>query len=142
MFTAGHEWFASKIIDFIDPTHELIQHRLYRQHTCQLGDSDDFFLVKDLSIFKGLNIDDVVIVDNNIYSFAFNLENGIPIHDFLGKKSDIELLKVMRYLDFLHKQPNLREANEKEHRLRQIFNSNIEEYIQYYDSDQWTEDDD
>ena len=30
IFTAGNEWFADKIIDFIDPDGTLIQHRYFR----------------------------------------------------------------------------------------------------------------
>ena len=88
---------------------------MFRQHTCQLGDEDDSLFVKDLKIFKGdITLDDILIVDNNIYSFAFNLENGIPILDFLGDKKDKELLKVMKYLDLLRHYPNLRVRNEQE----------------------------
>ena len=43
--------------------------------------------MKDLTIFSGeVTVDDIVIVDNNIYSFAFNLENGIPILNYMGDK--------------------------------------------------------
>ena len=52
-------------------------------------------IVKDLDIFtKGgaLSLDDILIIDNHIYSFAFNLENGIPINDYLGNKNDKSLL--------------------------------------------------
>ena len=45
--------------------------------------------MKDLTIFSGeVTVDDIVIVDNNIYSFAFNLENGIPILNYMGDKED------------------------------------------------------
>ena len=30
IFTAGNEWFAKGIIDFLDPDETLIQHRYYR----------------------------------------------------------------------------------------------------------------
>ena len=43
--------------------------------------------MKDLTIFSGeVTVDDIVLVDNNIYSFAFNLENGIPILNYMGDK--------------------------------------------------------
>lgn len=45
VFTAGKQWFADPIIDYIDPNKNLIQHRYFRQHTSQLGgplnDEDD-----------------------------------------------------------------------------------------------------
>ena len=58
--------------------------------------------VKDLTIFSGeVTVDDIVIVDNNIYSFAFNLENGIPILNYMGDKKDDQLLKIAEYLKYL-----------------------------------------
>jgi len=43
----------------------------------------------------------MLIVDNNIYSFAFNLENGVPIVNFMGDKGDRELLKVVKHLKYM-----------------------------------------
>ena len=58
--------------------------------------------VKDLTMFHGdVTIDDILIVDNNIYSFAFNLENGIPILEYMGNKEDDQLLKIADYLAYL-----------------------------------------
>jgi hypothetical protein len=140
IFTAGHQWFAEKIIDFIDPTGSLIQHRFYHQHTCMLGEEDSFLLVKDLSIFKGdIKVEDILIIDNNIYSFAFNLMNGIPIVSFMGDKKDCELLLVMQYLNVARMQPNLMEFNESQYKLDAIFNSNIHDFIHHYNIDDWSE---
>jgi len=64
--------------------------------------------VKDLSIFSGeLNLDNMLIVDNNIYSFAFNLENGIPILNYMGDKQDDQLLKIAEYLRQMKDATNL-----------------------------------
>jgi len=41
--------------------------------------------VKDLSIISDRDLKDVVIVDNSIVSFAYNLSNGIPIASFTGQ---------------------------------------------------------
>jgi CTD small phosphatase-like protein 2 len=54
--------------------------------------------VKDLRIFKGLNLKEVLIIDDNVYSFAFHLENGVPIVPFFGDKEDKEMIKVIKYL--------------------------------------------
>jgi TFIIF-interacting CTD phosphatase-like protein len=59
-------------------------------------------MVKDLSIFCGegseLSVDNMLIVDNMIYSFAFHLQNGIPILNYEGDKRDSELLHLQNYL--------------------------------------------
>ena len=94
IFTASKKWFAEQIIDFLDPEKTLFQHRFYRQHTCKLEDEeyDDYLFVKDLNMFKGeVSLKDILLIDNNIYCFGFQLENGIPILDFMGDKNDKEL---------------------------------------------------
>ena len=41
---------------------------------------------------------DLVLVDNAVYSFILNLENGIPIIPFYNNKKDVELLKLKEFL--------------------------------------------
>lgn len=75
--------------------------------------------VKDLNIFKGdIDLDRIMIIDNNIYSFAFNLENGVPICNFLGDKKDTELIKVINHLNELKNYTNIRVENEKVFKLK------------------------
>ena len=38
--------------------------------------------MKDLRIIANRSLKDMVIVDNAVYSFAFQLDNGIPIVPF------------------------------------------------------------
>jgi TFIIF-interacting CTD phosphatase-like protein len=45
-------------------------------------DCGDNFFIKDLGIIQDRDLKDMVIVDNSIVSFAFNLDNGIPIEGF------------------------------------------------------------
>jgi hypothetical protein len=74
-------------------------------------------------MFKGeVSLKDILLIDNNIYSFGFQLENGIPILDFMGDKNDSELLKVMHTLLHLKNFENLSEENEKIYQLRHIYN--------------------
>lgn len=53
--------------------------------------------MKDLDIFTAgeVELNKILIVDNNLYSFAFNLENGIPVQHYMGNKKDTCLLQVM-----------------------------------------------
>lgn len=144
IFTAGAQWFAEPILNYLDPRGSMIQHRFYRQHTSQLGEeSGDTLYVKDLSILCGINseltLDDILIVDNMIYSFAFNLENGIPILNYVGDKNDVEMLHVMQYLKSLKNCENLRLENEKVYNLNYIY-QNIEDFIEHYQSSDSDED--
>ena len=70
VFTAGEQDYADAILNYIDPNRSLIKHRLYRQHCVK---PDNGVYVKDLSIIADRNLKDVIIVDNSIISFAFNL---------------------------------------------------------------------
>ena len=51
--------------------------------------------IKDLRIIKNRNLKDIVIIDNAVYSFGFQLDNGIPILPFYEDKSDEEMLHLV-----------------------------------------------
>ena len=57
------------------------------------------FFIKDLQIFIDRDIKNIIIVDNCILSFAFDLMNGVPISSFNGdEKDDKELLYLISFL--------------------------------------------
>ena len=60
----------------------------------------------------------------------------------MGDSHDSELLKVMKYLQQLGNSTNLRLENEKTYKLKEIFKYNMEDYIQYYESDEWSDEED
>lgn len=80
-----------------------------------------------------------MIVDNYVYSFAFQLENGIPIVPFFGDKEDAEMIKVIRYIESIHDKNDLRHPNTKIFNLKKIYNSNIENFIKYYNFDEFSD---
>lgn len=100
--------------------------------------------VKDLNIFSGpeISLDQILLIDNSISAFAFNLENGIPIQNFYGDKSDSALKLVCNYLDYIKDFQNLRVENEKVYNLLDLYNSQIDEWINHYNSDYYSESDD
>jgi len=49
------------------------------------------FFIKDLSMFPNKNRDDIIILDNFIYSYALDLKHGIPIKPYYMGKKDNEL---------------------------------------------------
>ncbi len=66
--------------------------RLYRESCVR---SQDGVYVKDMRIFdKCRSLSDLVLVDNAVYSFGYQLENGIPIIPFYDDKEDEELLHL------------------------------------------------
>jgi hypothetical protein len=88
--------------------------------------------VKDLRIFKGIHLKNILFIDNYVYSFAFQLENGIPVVPFMGDPNDKELIKIIRYLKFVSGSEDMRIHNKRLFQLKKILNSNIESYIKYY----------
>eukprot|EP00347_Sterkiella_histriomuscorum_P019224 403342466 len=138
IYTAANDWYANPIIDKLDPTGELIQHRYFRDQ-CTFVDHPGTdnkriqFFVKDLRIFKDVDPKNILIIDDNIYSFAFNLENGIPIIPFYGQKDDKEMIKVIKYLQRIQDKDDLRIPNDQVFQLKKILRSNISKsFIKYY----------
>ena len=66
VFTASHYTYADVILDYIDPKHELIDYRLYRNN-CVFADN---LFVKDLRILKNRDLKHVCLIDNAAYSFG------------------------------------------------------------------------
>jgi CTD small phosphatase-like protein 2 len=81
------------VLDLLDPNREIFEKRLYRDSCIR---SKDGVYVKDLRIFEqNRNLEDLLIVDNAVYSFGYQLENGIPIIPFYEDKEDEELLHLI-----------------------------------------------
>ena len=109
VFTASHRWYADVVLDYLDPQHTIIHHRLYRDSCVMTGG----VLVKDLRIFANRNLEDLVIVDNLAYSFAFQLDNGIPIRSWKEDETDRELVLLCDYMKKLAAVSDVRELNGK-----------------------------
>lgn len=97
VFTASHHAYADVVLDLLDPERKLIDARFYRDHCTRMPDG---LYVKDLRIFTDCrSLADLIIVDNAVYSFGYQLENGIPIIPFYDDKEDEELLHLAQYLE-------------------------------------------
>lgn len=53
IFTASHQCYANKVLDYIDPKGKLIHHRLFRDH-CFV--TDEGIHIKDLRIIANRNV--------------------------------------------------------------------------------------
>ena len=121
IFTASVKEYADAIIDYLDPNKNLIKFRLYRNNCINV---DDKIYVKDLRILKGVDLKDIIILDNSIYSFAAQLRNGILVNSFFIDKNDIELYNVLGYLlNCLVKENDVRVINEQFFNFEKISNS-------------------
>ena len=80
VWTAGVQEYADTILDKIDPEKTLFKKRMYRDSCIK---TEQFF-IKDLDVILDREKTSMLIVDNSILSFAFDLENGVPINSFMG----------------------------------------------------------
>jgi CTD small phosphatase-like protein 2 len=114
VYTASHQSYADAVLNYIDKENKYFQYRLYRNHCIQC-DVDGFkFYVKDLdTLNKHYNLKDVVLIDNSVLSFAYHLNNGIPIVPFIEQKDDTQLLMLAYYLVSIAGFDDLTEENKK-----------------------------
>ena len=119
VFTAGTQDYADACLDFIDPNREIIKHRLYRQHCINPCYG---VYVKDLRIIKDRDIKDIIIVDNSIISFAYQLNNGIPIKAYMRQENDEELLFMVTFLEEIYSYPDPRVHIQKTFCLQDLMN--------------------
>ena len=95
IFTASHSSYANTVIDYLDPSKNIIKQRLFREH-CMVTEQGIF--IKDLRIFGDRKLENIILVDNALYSFAYQIENGVPIIPFYDNKQDKELLSLKKFL--------------------------------------------
>jgi Dullard-like phosphatase family protein len=116
IYTASDHSYADAILNYIDPDKEFFEYRLYRSNcifTKVKSDDKLKFYVKDLNIFEDIDLKDMVIIDNSILSYAYHLNNGIPILPYYNSEKDFELMFLAGYLNQIYKYDDLREANKK-----------------------------
>ena len=108
IFTASMKEYADAIINYLDPNNEYIKFRLYRDSCIKVKNIS----IKDLRIL-GIDLKNVVLIDNNMYSFTNQLSNGILINSFYYDKSDCDLYSVMSYLlTYIAPADDVRKINE------------------------------
>ena len=118
-FTASHESYADSVLNCLDPNRKYFEYRLYRAHCVLCTMNEAKFYVKDLKILEdSYDLKDVVIIDNSVLSFAYHLDNGIPISPYYDSKTDTELLDIA---DFLVKYADENDIRDK---LKEVYKLN------------------
>jgi TFIIF-interacting CTD phosphatase-like protein len=96
---------------------------MYRQDCIQVQE----FFVKDLDVFIDREKENIVIVDNSIMSFAFDLDNGVPIQSFMGnEEEDKELLFLISFLEEAFYTQDVRPSIREAFKLSYLKNSIVE----------------
>ena len=112
IYTASHQSYADAVLNYMDPQKKYTKYRLYRNHCVQVNVCGKKFYIKDLDIFdKYYDLKNIIIIDNSVLSFAYHLNNGIPIVPYYDSQQDSELLILGYYLLSIYHYDDLREAN-------------------------------
>lgn len=127
IFTASEEEYADTIINYLDPTDELIEHRVYRQNCITTKDRS---YIKDLRIFEDQwELKDIIIVDNLAKSFTMQTNNGIPILPFYSNKNDMELVHLTHFLIRISQESDVRFILKRTYWLELLYQQQIRETI-------------
>ena len=102
IFTASLSQYSKPLLLILDKN-KVINQVLNREHCLNI----EGFFFKDLNIFNK-DLKDIIIVDNNPISYAFNTENGIPIETWIDNQHDNELIRLIPILKYLSKVDDVR----------------------------------
>ena len=112
IYTASHQSYADAVLNYMDPKKIYTKYRLYRNNCVHANVGGRKFYIKDLDIFdKYYDLKNIVIIDNSVLSFAYHLNNGIPIVPYYDLEEDQELNILGYYLLSIYHYDDLREAN-------------------------------
>lgn len=108
VLTAACSEYADQILDAIDPEGRLIHHRLYRESCQECTPNpeapDAKVYIKDLRVL-GRPLNRVILIDNSLLCFAYQLDNGIVCNPYKGSFDDRELLSLLQVLMSLNSYP-------------------------------------
>lgn len=116
LFTAADKTYAERVLDAIDATGTIFGRRLYRD-SCVFVDGK---FVKDLRVLGG-DLARTVILDDSPISYAFQVDNAVPIAPWRGDLTDDTLPKVAAYLLTLSRESDVRRALSNRFGLRSNF---------------------
>lgn len=129
VFTASTPQYADSIINYLDPTGTLIQHRFYRNQ-CVKTEGNEY--IKDLRVFKNVDLKNILLVDNAVYSFGQQLDNGIPIASFKEDPDDCEFDYLIPHLEACAQYDDVRDYNRQKFQLQELCDTHFDSWIEYY----------
>ncbi len=110
VFSSSTKYISDMVINLFDPHNKLIKVRLYEENCVRSLINKEFVNIKDIRILS-VPLTKVVIIDNSVLSFAFQIKNGIPILPYFNSKTDNELKILVSYLTHLSQFDDIQEEN-------------------------------
>lgn len=120
IFTASDKSYADSVVNYIDPFGTYFKYRLYRSNCVKVITENGPVYIKDLRVIQNVPLANMVLIDNSVLSFAFHLDNGIPILPFYSNKEDNEMESLKNYLTKLCKYEDMIEHNSKMFNLKSL----------------------
>ena len=111
VFTASHKNYAEGVLNFLDPNKFYFPYRLYRNNCTIIKLNGKDIYIKDLTLFQNINLKDIIVIDNSVMSFYYQLNNGVPILPYYNSLRDNELICLSYYLFSIYDYRDLRDAN-------------------------------
>lgn len=107
VFTAAYGEYAEKVLNKIDINARYIKNIISRDHCTKINNN----FIKDFRVIanKGISKDDIVMLDNKVISYAYNIFQGVPILPYYDDPDDTELKNVVPFLvQLANKNNNIR----------------------------------
>ena len=123
LYTASHQSYTDGVLKIIDPEKKYFKYRLFRNNCTQIKEKNSTYYIKNLDILKNFDLKDLIIIDNSVLSFAYHLDNGVPILPYYKGNEDNELKILTYYLIFIYHDEDLRESNKIYINLRKLLKS-------------------
>lgn len=136
VFTASCQNYADTILDHLDPENKYFNHRFYRP-TCWR--TPEGVYVKDLRVFHQWALEDIVLVDNAVYSFGHQLDNGIPIFNYIQGEEDKQLLYLKEFLLSIKNKDVIKELK-RAFKMTELYEADVDSFLDIYDKDVESED--
>lgn len=131
VFTASCKNYADTILDYLDPENKYFYHRYYRE-TCWR--TPEGVYVKDLRVFHQWTLEDIILVDNAVYSFGFQLDNGIPIFPYIQGKDDKQLLYLKEYLQLIANKDIYKDLK-RTFKMTELYDIDIDSFLDLYEEE-------
>ena len=116
VWTAAVKEVGEMAVRMIDPEGKIIKNAFFRELCIPLLEN---VYLKDLRVFANLELSDVAIIENQLMSFATNIDNGFLIDSYVGNEEDQELLLVQEFFCTSLKYKDIREPLATAFRMRE-----------------------